>query len=115
MKSLRILVLATLLGAASPALAENWVTVAEAPSVGMRIAVDVDSIRREGDGLVHFQSDGGGRLDKAVDCVKRTQHSIRLYYGAEVREFPDWRKHGGPVKEGSLEAAALDFVCARAQ
>jgi hypothetical protein len=115
MKFLRIWVIATLLGAASPALAENWVTVAEAPSVRMRIAVDVDSIRREGDGLVYFQSDGGGRLDKAVDCIKRIQHSIRLYYGAEVHEFPDWRKHGGHITEGGLEAAALDFACARAQ
>jgi hypothetical protein len=79
--------------------------------------IDVDSIRKDADGLVYFmekqkyhdEEDGPNTPRKAaVDCVKRVSYSA---YSLEYES--DWRSKGHAVIPGTMGADLLDFVCKR--
>lgn len=79
--------------------------------------IDVDSIRKDADGLVYFmekqkyhnEEDGPNTPHRAaVDCVRRVSYSA---YSIEYES--DWRSKGQPVIPGTMGAELLDFVCSR--
>jgi hypothetical protein len=95
----------------SQALAENWVTVFDDEPIWA--SVDKDSIRRGGDGLVYFKSDGPDKADRAADCKKRIMYTLKLYVMSGL-DYPNWRDDGRGVVEGSAGEAELQYVCANA-
>jgi hypothetical protein len=91
--------------------AENWQDTRHVT------LIDVDSIRKEADGLVYFMEKQKYHNDEdgpntphmaAVDCVKRVSYSA---YSLEYES--DWRSKGRPVIPGTMGAELLDFVCSR--
>jgi len=93
------------------AKAENWQDTRHVT------LIDVDSIRKDADGLVYFmekqkyhdEENGPNTPHRAaVDCVKRVAYSA---YSIEYES--DWRSKGRPVIPGTMGAELLDFVCSR--
>ncbi|MDO9472196.1 MAG: hypothetical protein Q7J28_04015 [Caulobacter sp.] len=107
MNFLRILVIAALLGAASPALAETWVDTRHVTYI------DVDSFQRGADGLIYYlekdkYGDDPTPRQAAVDCVRRIKYS-----SYDLKFTPDWRSQGKAVVLGTMGEELLDFVCSR--
>ena len=107
----RALLVGAVVGFAGAARAETWV------DAGHTTEVDVDSIKKDADGIVtYMQRDKyGDDLNDpiapgraAVDCTKRLAYSRSL-----IESNPDWRKKGVKVHAGSMGEELLAFVCAR--
>jgi hypothetical protein len=93
--------------------AENWVDTKH------KILIDVDSIRKDKDGLVYYSlkhwydgyDDEPSGWDPArtgaVDCTKRETFRYSKIPGS------DWRLRGRKVVPGSMGEQLLDFVCKR--
>lgn len=96
-----------LLCSVTGAATQKWI------DTGLHVLVDLDSIRRESDGLVHFTQ---RILDmrksplppktSAYDCAKRVQYTST--------SDPNWRAQGFEVTPTSLGEELLIYVCARA-
>jgi hypothetical protein len=70
--------------------------------------IDVDSIRKAPDGLVHYnqRSKGSNFTSKyAFDCKK----SIAYY----AMTGPDWKSKGSAIKPGTMGGELMNFVCSR--
>lgn len=97
---------------ASPALAENWVTVVDDE---FGASVDKDSIRRGSDNLVYFTARKIDRSDSAVDCQNRVSYSLKLYITRTIfSDNPNWRNEGRAVQPGTIGDFILQYVCANA-
>lgn len=91
-----------LLFAAGAAPAEQWV------ATPFHLTIDVDSIRKDADGLVHYRERHINLVyNKAYNCARRTHYF--------VEEGRPWRTQGRPVVAGSIGAEAMNFVCSRAR
>ncbi len=98
-------IVALLLLLAVSAHAESWAPVYD-DEEGF-LAVDLDSIRQEADGLVYYRTDTDiGVVPVAVDC----QNHIYYVVGSNI---PDWRSRGSSYVPGSDTAEDADIVCAR--
>ena len=102
---------ATLAASLAGARAEDWQDTHHVT------LIDVDSIRKDADGLVYFMEkekyhhdeDGPNTPRKAaVDCVNRVSYSA---YSIEYES--DWRSKGQAVIPDTMGAELLDFVCSR--
>lgn len=116
-RSLMVAVFIALFGlfwVVSAAHAEEWVEVDPMHD----LSIDVDSIRKDADGLVYYTErnssyDQKGKMswvvDKgAYDCQK----------GLSFRRVghPDWRSNAKKVSDwGTLSIKAMNFVCSRAR
>jgi len=100
-----------LIWGASAAHAENWVRVVDNPGGNVTyVDVDVDSIRKDADGLVYFsQQDDWDSETIAVNCQTRERYTLD-YWKARGG---DWRSH--PLETTGIGNDVLDFVCARAK
>lgn len=84
----------------SSASAENWV------QTPFHLTVDVDSIRKDQDGLVHYRERHINLIyRKAFDCARRVSYF--------VEDGQPWKSRGHSVKSGTIGAEAMNFVCGR--
>ena len=116
MRTWRMLAAVPMVLLASPALAENWVTVIT-DSDGLSTRVDKDSIRRGSDGLAYYTVNDeftGVKEDDAADCQRRVYYEINLYAPWGHSEIPNWRQKGTPAKSDSSAEAALKYACSNA-
>lgn len=114
MKPARTLIAMSIGLCASPAAAENWVTVFDDEEYEMWGSVDKDSIRRGSDNLIYFTSNNGaGKSDRAADCGNRIMYSIKLHVMGGI-DYPNWREEGRAVVSGSIGEAELQYACANA-
>jgi hypothetical protein len=98
---------------ASPAYAEQWVTVFDSEELEIYAMVDRDSIRRGSDGLIYFTADSSDKSDEAADCRSRTLYTLKIHVHGGM-EIPNWRAEGRAVVPGSAGEAILNYVCANA-
>ncbi|HUF23928.1 MAG TPA: hypothetical protein VMN81_07375 [Vicinamibacterales bacterium] len=87
--------------------AQKWV------DTGLHVLVDLDSIRRDADGLVHFtqrildmRKNPLPPKTSAYDCAKRVEYTSTAN--------PGWRSQGFEVTPTSRGEELLVYVCARA-
>lgn len=94
------LALLGVLSVVSPARAERWESTPHE-------TIDVDSIRKDGDGLVYYSKRHINIVSKqAFDCLRRVSYF--------VEEGRPWRSTGQAVSEGTIGAETMNFVCSHA-
>ena len=102
------------LAATTPASAENWVRVVDNPGGNATFfKVDVDSIKTEADGLIHFtEQDDWDTTHRALDCRNRISYITDAPMGMKGY---NWKSSSRPIEAGSIRGEIADFVCARAR
>lgn len=88
---------------------EHWVKFAT-DTAGHSYAIDASDFRKGIDGLVFFSDsrDGGATyISVAIDC----RHRVKYVLGSSDVNVPDWRRHGSPVKAGSVGEVEMNLIC----
>lgn len=86
----------------SSAGAENWV------QTPFHITIDVDSIRKNQDGLVYYRERHINMINrKAFDCARRVSYF--------VEDGKPWKSSGHSVRTNTIGEEAMKFVCGRAR